>query len=639
MTPILGSALRGMAQEPEASPVSARIAIVSAIPDPAEAPYEDCLTHIKIVPELDGAGLTKGKPVVAIMWAFRARESQEPAQLGVGDLVELRITPFEKVEDKYGQIMRVDDTGDIDSPVYWAELIRVISRSAAPAKPSPTPTPLPPKDPSRHVDAPGASKTVQRMLDVLKAHLPGPFGLGGDRFIFHDYGHLTIKDGWKFARAEQKSAYLSPIDAIQNFHDQLRARGIELLVVFPPAKAAVFPDYATNVLWDIEKDGRVDIFFLQFLDELKRRGIEAVDLLPSFVAQRFETGPDGRKFPIFSLNDWHWASLGAKVAAAGIMERVKSQPWYSPYLAGNAAGRFEFTEDTLVVDGAKDPGNGRAAERLPPEPILFHRVLPASHVPKETLLPDAAAPIQVITDSYGTWGNAYDASFYDHLRAQAQAPVGMTSVNGGAVNAGLRQWAATADPKKTKVVVWLIPTGGISWGGPWARVSLDRKNVLALFEAFNRVKFDPLVTRAEPAESLLKQPQRALAMNLAAAKPAEDGGPARSRILWESIQLGPHPLFRTSLGVQKSDRGSVDGLEFQVIVDGKLVGRRKYVPPLTHEWADWTVDLAEYAGKTVSFQLRVDPLKDATGDLARWGEPEILDARLVSASPPKGTKP
>lgn len=618
--------------------VDATVLAVSAVPDPATAPYPDCLSHIQLAIGSGAGGLAHRRVVSAVMWAFRARLLQEPATLNPGDRIEVRIIPFEDVEAQYGQIMRVDDARDMDSPRFWGELIKVVSRAA--------PQPPVAKDsiaseaksaPPAGSLAPGASQTIQRMLRVFEASAPGPIGLGGNYFVFNDYNCLLEKDAWRNSSTPDDLTTLAPIEAILSFRDQLKSHGIELVVVFPPPAAAVFPDYATNIVWDIARDGRVDVFFLEFLKELRRHDVEAIDLLPEFVAQRFEVGPDGRSYPIYFRNDGHWSSNGGRIAAKRTAERLKAGNWYAPYR--QSGGRVSVAYVQHLKIGQFRDGLPPVPERMEKsdrarEPALFHRVVPAADgVAASSLGPEPGSPVQLITDSFGNIGSELQASFCEHLRAELGVPVGMTLIAANAVDKAPRQWAARADLHKTKVVVWLIPVGGNSWKGPWARVVLDRSRVLSLCDLVDRRVDEGVPVRRKTGDALYFVTQRSIAVDPRSAPSGGDPDRVYGRIIWKGIRLGDRPMFRAGLGISREGLQTTDGAEFQVLIDGEIVGR-KASGPRWRSWFDWSVNLSEYARREIDFELRI--VLDRTAQslpAARWGEPEIWDATLRPEAP------
>src|SRR5213596_4040675 len=113
-------------------------------------------------------------------------------------------------------------------------------------------------------------------------------GADGWFFLSSDIRFLSVGQFWgadaaKVSRAHNpESADLIP--AIVDFHDQLKRRGIELLLMPVPPKAAIYPE---KILPDVDLHGETAAPFLaRFYDELRKREIDVVDLAPVFLQNR-----------------------------------------------------------------------------------------------------------------------------------------------------------------------------------------------------------------------------------------------------------------------------------------------------------------------------------------------------------------
>jgi len=146
------------------------------------------------------------------------------------------------------------------------------------------------------------------------------------------------KDGWLFLASElrflgqgrfwgeaaaktgrsQKPGTADPIPAIVDFHRQLRERGIDLLLVPVPAKAAVYPEKVSpNVrLTGAESAGEL----ARFYSELRQRGIDVLDLTSLFAHHRADS-----RGPVFCRTDSHWSGVGCVLAAQAIGEYVRGK--------------------------------------------------------------------------------------------------------------------------------------------------------------------------------------------------------------------------------------------------------------------------------------------------------------------------
>ena len=132
----------------------------------------------------------------------------------------------------------------------------------------------------------------------------------------------------------------NPVQAILRFRDQLKAKGIELLVVVVPGKPSIYPERLTGV------DGlKLAGHGKAILDSLNALGLNTVDLYtPLLAAKKY----DERFGPLYLDDDTHWTPRGAELAAAVIAGSV---------LQLNAAGVIDLGSEALryvPVDSSAD---------------------------------------------------------------------------------------------------------------------------------------------------------------------------------------------------------------------------------------------------------------------------------------------
>jgi len=92
-------------------------------------------------------------------------------------------------------------------------------------------------------------------------------------------GRFWGEDAIKVSHAP-KPEFADPLPAILDFHEQLKARGITLLLVPVPPKAAIYPEKivpGAAVSEDISSP-----FLGRFYEELRAAGIDVLDLSPLF---------------------------------------------------------------------------------------------------------------------------------------------------------------------------------------------------------------------------------------------------------------------------------------------------------------------------------------------------------------------
>ena len=215
--------------------------------------------------------------------------------------------------------------------------------------------------------------------------------MGVDNWLFlsSDIHFLSVGQFWgdvasKVSRAS-KPAAADPIPAIVDFQQQLKKRGIDLLVLPVPSKATVYPEkLLPNV--DFHSENAAP-FLDRFYGELRSRGIEVLDLMPIFVQNRAT-----ERGPVYCKSDSHWSGFGCVLAAQMIADKVRQKFATQPHK--NYASEWkEVTIKGDLVDllgeKTKKPGLEKIAVRSISE--------------KETggpVNPDPKSPLLVLGDSH-----------------------------------------------------------------------------------------------------------------------------------------------------------------------------------------------------------------------------------------------
>ena len=143
----------------------------------------------------------------------------------------------------------------------------------------------------------------------------------------------VVSDRWLFYRQDVeflvqpspldvRSAKLdNPIQAILKFRDQLKAKGVELLVVITPGKPSIYPERLTGALDAAGNDAGIKSHGKNILDSLAKLGLNTVDLYTPLWAAKKD---DANLGPLYLNDDTHWTPRGAELAAAVIAAKVKS---------------------------------------------------------------------------------------------------------------------------------------------------------------------------------------------------------------------------------------------------------------------------------------------------------------------------
>jgi alginate O-acetyltransferase complex protein AlgJ len=303
-------------------------------------------------------------------------------------------------------------------------------------------------------------RDVQALLNSQPEAIKGLEGLYDFLFFRGDLEYLLAGD------LRDQPDERDPYPAIVNFDQQLRARGIDMLVVFIPTKAEV---YAEALGDNAPKGGRpyVQPYARKLMAELADAGVQIVDLLPAFVDSR--NGPPY----LYQLEDTHWTNRGARLAAKLIGDRVKQYGWYAD-LSPNPAG-YSTREVTFTRLGDIVP-------LLPPAEQAAHR--PAELTAQQVMGPDGelyvddpASPIVMLGDSFTGVFQLEDckhAGLSAHVAKEIGHPVDliMAQGSGPTIRTRLaRRGAEVIDSKK--LVIWTVVSRDLhGYWSPWREVAL-----------------------------------------------------------------------------------------------------------------------------------------------------------------------
>jgi hypothetical protein len=264
---------------------------------------------------------------------------------------------------------------------------------------------------------------------------------------------LTVGPFWgehaaRVSRAS-KPEYADPLPAIVDFHSQLKRADIELLVVPVPAKAAVYPDrLVANGPADAAGQLRCDPQQRAFYELLSKEGVQVVDLLPSFLANRDDPAA------MYCKTDSHWSSAAIALTAKAVAERVQDRVWLKELEP--AKYDTEIREQEISGDLARLLNESQPArEKLP---LSFVGVREgAALVPIAT---ERESPVLLMGDSHTLVFHdpelfARGAGLPDHMSLQLGMPVDLIGVRGsGATTTRIELLRRRDNLKGKKLVIW-----------------------------------------------------------------------------------------------------------------------------------------------------------------------------------------
>ncbi|MFH1476160.1 MAG: hypothetical protein ABIH24_01530 [Verrucomicrobiota bacterium] len=293
-------------------------------------------------------------------------------------------------------------------------------------------------------------------------------------FLAAELRHLGVGPFWGESAAKVSRAIkpdqADPLPAIADFHAQLAAIGVKLLVVPVPPKAIIYPD---GLLDKVPCDStgrlaRLDAALQTFYGQLRIKGIHVLDLTSVFMKNR--SNPEGA---LFCRQDSHWSGEGCVLAAAEINREISA--------AFNDRPKQAFTGqwDTIEISG--DLWLALGDPKLPREKVRIRRVSRAGQ--RGPVEADPKSPVILLGDSHNLVFHSGDdmlaqsAGLSDQLALELGFPVDLVAVRGsGATPARINLLRrAQKDPNYwvgKKWVVWCFSAREFTESDGWRKVPI-----------------------------------------------------------------------------------------------------------------------------------------------------------------------
>ena len=277
---------------------------------------------------------------------------------------------------------------------------------------------------------------------------------GSDGFLFFQQS-LSYMVGGDLAKQKGDR---NPIPTIVAFKRLLAKHGVDFLFVPVPTKEEVLPDKTGPAPGDLSLvpfAGKiVNPFGRKFLLDLADQGVETVDLLSAFVAERKASAGKGEQ--LYQAQDTHWTTRGLELAAKLIAKRITRYPWYK----GIAAHRFTFTtkDESFTRHGdlhSRLPEAERAG--FAPETLVGHQVVNKDGTLYED---DPDSPIVILGDSFTGVYELMDcehAGVSAHIAKEIGYPVDLVMSYGGGPNVREKLIKRGVDKlDRKKLVIWMM---------------------------------------------------------------------------------------------------------------------------------------------------------------------------------------
>lgn len=305
-------------------------------------------------------------------------------------------------------------------------------------------------------------------------------GLEGWLFFDQELDHVATGRFWGDRAAEVSRAtspeFADPLPAILDFHAQLQAAGVELLLVPVPPKSLIYPDFISRTMADrLSKNDplpRLDPAHQEFYELLREQGVPVLDLTDVFLQERFAD-----QGPLYCRQDTHWSGVGCVVAARKIAALVREMPWHDAVAAQEFDSRWQGVEISGDLWRALDTPD------LERETVSLRQVGREASTGMDPVEPDQASPIILLGDSHnlvfqaGGDMHARGAGLADQLALELGLPVDLIAVRGsGATPARINLFRrAQRNPgywQDKKLVIWVFTAREFTHADGWRVVPI-----------------------------------------------------------------------------------------------------------------------------------------------------------------------
>ena len=300
-------------------------------------------------------------------------------------------------------------------------------------------------------------------------------GLDGWLFFGPELRHVSVGAFWgerarNTTRARRPDA-ADPLPAILDFHRQLDALGVELLVVPVPPKSVIYPEKVAAAPEIPMPAPRLDRDHQAFYALLRDDGVDLLDLTDRFLDDRYH--PEGA---LYCRQDTHWSGVGCVIAAQEIAAAVRGRPWYAELDTRRYPARWHTT--TINGDLLRD-----LVEPRPREELRLRAIASDGESGPGPVATASDSPIVLLGDSHalvfhaGGDMHAVGAGLADQLAFELGFPMDLVAVRGSGATAArlnlLRR--AQSDPdywQRKRLVIWCFAAREFTESDGWRAVPI-----------------------------------------------------------------------------------------------------------------------------------------------------------------------
>jgi alginate O-acetyltransferase complex protein AlgJ len=349
------------------------------------------------------------------------------------------------------------DSGDAESAAKAPETAPATPKNAVSAVPEANGAPAIADPASGQPGSPGRAAAFAEAAGKRVAEKPN---IQGDDpawfFLVRELKQMALGEFWKKPWTDTAQNKTDPIPSMVEFHELLKAKGVDLIIVPVPAKASIYPD-------------KVDATFAPgdpypltpLLDQLKAKGLNVIDLEPQ-LRQRREAQPAEK---LWCEQDAHYSPLTCQIIAGLVKTELAKADWFAAH-PKQALKRGEPAELEITGDQIKgSEWDGQVA----PEKLAVQYAGRDQAGTIEPVEPDPASPVLLIGDSHtlvfqeGASGgmHAKGAGLFDQLGVECGFPIDLVGVRGSGLVEARKSLYRAASPNPDywttkKAVVWVF---------------------------------------------------------------------------------------------------------------------------------------------------------------------------------------
>ncbi len=325
-----------------------------------------------------------------------------------------------------------------------------------------------------------------------------------DNWIFlpNELRHLSVGRFWgeqaaRVSRATRPS-HADPLEAIVHYHQQMKAQGIDLLVVPVPPKVVVYADKIPGIEADPNgRPPRLDVHHQAFYKLLRSKGVDVLDLTDTLIKARTCTAPkdESKADPLlgdtpvetYCRTDTHFTPGACEIFARAIDRHLKNRPWYAR-MDRPLADRLKTQVRTMSIRGNLLEAAAKVTKDqavLKPEKIAARFVGLAEGDSLAVVPDEPAAPITLMGDShtmfFRTGGDMFarGAGLADQLMKVTGSKLDVISNKGsGARTVRIRFYRAAKDAEyraAKKLVIWCFSAREFTEATAWGKIPVPGK--------------------------------------------------------------------------------------------------------------------------------------------------------------------